>query len=486
MLQSQSKDISIGRRPPEPSDDGLSNWDKNFITDDQSGPFYGDQVKIRNEAPKSAPTQQPLRSGSYSFSQATITLCLALVLLFMILFIIVVICLMNGQSVAGGAGVHKMSWGVFSQAIAIFCAFLIFNSLKDVIHYHIGKYLLQTAMLLLLVKVVVAHSQLFIVRHWPLTLVGTGMVYSYAISFAMIDIFELAEQLSVFTQADFLSRSSLLILAAFGIVGFIVATTGLREGLESCLTDNERCRSCWSCCCCFCFDADTVVGVPSWNEWKKRAGKSEDQIAAVTIGYLLSQGAEHAILLASAEHPSSFNSQAMALVTASFAVLSICVALWTSTGPCKRFSLATLSTCLIATDWCLFHAVQWQYGRGYMGEILGLQPNSFRTSLLVALTTSFISLVVYMMICFYSLAFQASPWSDALLGNFQALAAAMGFALALPWVSCFAVGVPELLQPNSQLPVFVPVAVVVCALVLPIWAVHVLPRTSMGKAVEGQ
>jgi len=407
-------------------------------------------------------------------------LWLALGLASVVLFLIAIIRRAIGHETAS-AGVYKMSWGVFSQAISIFCAYLIFTALKDLVRSPGRTYLLQTTLILLLALVVLAHLQLFTIRRWPLMLVATGMIYCYTISFTIIDIVNLTEHLSTFAQANLMSRLGMLFLLVCGIVFFIAASTGLRELLGKCLSSNSE----WVKICCL-GDTDAMVTCSSWHEWKNRVGKSEDQLSAVAIGYLISQAAEQAILMASPDHGSSFNFQVLALVTTAFAVLSMFVGLWTSMGPSNRFSLGILSTLLLATVWCLFHAAQWQCNGGFIGQSLGLERHSFKTSLLVALTTSLITLTLYMMICGYSLSLHSAPWSDGQLSSFQAFTVAVGFALALPWVSCFTLGILELPSTLLTIDVTVHAAIIVCVLVLPMWGAYVLPQTSITKTVEGK
>lgn len=473
--------VSLIMKPPDPSDKGLVDWDKDFVTDDQSGPFYDeDAEKKPSLVPSTSSTSDPISSSP--LDQFTMFVWIALALACVVLFLIFIIRWTIGQASAS-AGVYKMSWGVFSQAISIFCAYLIFTALKDLVRSPGRTYLLQTTLILLLALVVMAHLQLFVVRRWPLVLVGTGMIYCYTISFAIIDIVDLTAHLSSLSQANLVSRLGMLFLVVCGIVLFGAASTGLREFLGKSLRSNSQ----WTkiCCCCL-IDVDTMVNAASWNEWKNRVGKSEDQLSAVAIGYLISQAAEHAILMASPDHGNSFNFQALALVTLAFAVLSMFVGLWTSTGPSNRFSLGMLSSFLLATVWCLFHVTQWQCNGGFIGQSLGLVPKSFRASLLVALTTSCIALTLYLMICCYSLSLHTAPWSDGELSSFQAFTAAVGFALALPWVSCFTIGILELSSTLLPIVVTVPAAIIVCVLVLPIWGSRVLPQTSIGKTVEGK
>merc|ERR1719443_2220975 len=115
------KDISMVIKPPEPSSKGLSDRDKEYITDDQSGPFYDGEHP--RQAKKVEDLTKPAEESLSSWAAAhgsTLTTLLILALVFMVLLLTVIVCLISARS-AGEAGLHKMSWGVFSQAISIFC-----------------------------------------------------------------------------------------------------------------------------------------------------------------------------------------------------------------------------------------------------------------------------------------------------------------------------------------------------------------------------
>lgn len=476
------KDISLIIKPPEPSSKGLTDWDKNYITDAQSGPFYGPKG-VQEKWAKSGP------QSTIPVDKQLITLGLTMGLTVMVFLVAILLCLMTSR----GAGIQKMSWNMWSHGFSVFYAFLLFVALKDVALYYMtswsgATYTLGSSLTLLLEVVVVIHLLLFTFRSWPLTLLALGSIGLSVISFAAIDLFEIVKRLSMFEKGDFFVSSSMFILAVVAIAVFVALSTSHRELLDWSLRNSERSRAFCQCCCLCCFDPESV-NRPDWNEWKKQASKCEDQLAAITSGYLISQALEWAILRAMPEHSVSFNFHVLLMAIACLVVLSMTFALWTRTGSENqenRFTLTALNICMLAAGWCIFHATEWQYSGGFVATSLSLEPKSFTVTLLVALTISFIALFTFMVICFYSLSYHTAPWDETLLRNFQALVFALGFVLGVAWVSCFITALPGIAAnfPKTDVLPTVPAALIVSILVLPVWGVFVLPRTIIAKTVD--
>lgn len=484
------KDLSLIIRPPDPSDKGLTAYDKEYVTDAQSGLVYNGKkpTELQEKPAADTPLYSNMRLDTpvYSLDRPTATLGLTVGLVLMVFLVIILLSLVTARSV----GLQRMTLTMWSQTFSAFYAFLLFMSLKDLFIYTLlvwkgGPYTLGSSLVLLAEFVVVLQVLLLGFRSWPKTLVALGVIGLYAVSFAAINIFELVMQLKLFTQGDFFVSASMLILGVMAVAVFVGLCTSTRELFDSSL--RSRGPS-WCGCCCHLFDADTVNS-PAWNEWKKQAVRCEDQLAAVTVGFLISQAVEYGILRAMPAHSISFNFHVLLLATASLIVLSICFAILTRSGsdaPPNRFTSVTMNICLMAAAWCLFHATQWQFNQGFLGASLGLKPQSFTASLLVALSLSFIVLLCYVIVCFYSLSNHTAPWEETLVRNFQSLTTTLGFVLGVAWVTCFIASLPAL-EANfakTEVSPTIPAAVIVTALVVPVWGAFVLPRTIIGKTVE--
>lgn len=479
------KDISLIMKPPEPSDTGLATWDKNYITDDQSGPFYdGIEASSRQRA---VPKQQ---APIPKVDKQMITLCLTTGLAAMVFLVALLLVLVSARS----PGILTMSWSVWSQAVAVFYSFLCFMAMKELAVFFLAtldasQYTLGSSLVLLFEFIVLLRVLLFVSRSWPMTLLTIGTLGLYVVGFAAIDVFEMVEHLAIFKKADFFVTASMYILGAAFVVIFVALSTSERELMDWSLKNSENCRAWLRCCCCCFFDPESV-NTPAWNEWKKQGGKCDDQLAAITIGYLISQAVESGILRAVPARSVSFNFHVLLLATAALVGLSICFALLTrssSEGQPNRLASVALNTCLMAAAWCIFHGTEWQYSGGYIGETLGLVPKSFTSSFLVALTLSFIVLFTFVVVCFCSVSYHTSPWSETLLRNFQALVAALGFTLGVSWVTCFIEALPGLAAnfPKTQVSPIVPATLFVSVVVLPAWGLYILPHTIVGKTVEG-
>jgi hypothetical protein len=463
--------------PPVPFDEGLTAWDKNYITDAQSGPFYPDFGKAPFE-PKNS-TDTTITSDPSSTRHAVTAGLGALVALIAILLFIVA---------SGGAAVKTMLFTFWSHAISVFCALVIVVALKDLAAYLFyatyapGSRLLPTIVILLLIMAV-SHSLMFTLRSRPIAQLSVGALGLYGISFAAIEIFEILEHLEYFQRADLVGVVGTFIVSYLIIAIFLMLCTSYRSLVETSCKNSDVCRN--GCCARFCFHwADLEsVNAPSWNEWKKQAVRCDDQVAALTYGYLISQAIEFSILRANPSESITFNWYMLMLAVAVLLMLSLCFGALTRGGSdgaqSSRFNPIMLNTLLTASAWCLFHATQWQFNGGFVNKSLGLVPKSFTASLLIALTMSLIVLFLFLATCLYAWSLLATPWDNTLHRNFQAVVFALGFVLGLAWVTCFLDSLPAFAMdfPKINIPPTLPAAIIVSLGVIVPWALFVVPRT---------
>jgi hypothetical protein len=524
MLHSRS----VVLKPAEPSTKGLTESDLNYITDDQSGPFYGGaqpqetdsegELKKSKERtkniveddwawssqkvaanktplPKESPTEdlapRPTEAPIVSHAptdKTQIVFGIEAALLILVLLLAALACFISSKA----PNTRKMTWTLASQSLCTFLAYLLFICMKDLERYCVERwsedtYGLGSSLFLLLDLVIVVYISLFVIRSWPMTLLAIGAFGQFLLSFAIVDTFEIIEHMNIFLEADTFATIAMFVTAVVSIAVFIGLSTSERELIDFALRHSEKCRAFCKCCCCCCFDAE-AVNRPSWNEWKKTAVKLEDQLAAVTLGYLVSQTAEWGILQLP-EHSGNVNSTMLILVTLILVALTFCIVLLSqqnSQATPSRISTVIVNVCMVTIAWCSFHALEWQFNGGSIGKYFELEPKSYETALLVALTTSAIVLFFYNVLCCYSLEFCASQWNDTLGRNWLAVVFAMGFVMGVSWVVCFVLGIPAMAAhyPESKISPTVPAAILTNLLVLPIWGGVIFPKSVIGKSYE--
>jgi hypothetical protein len=439
MLQSGHAGLSVTlshlQSPSQTSNEShLDPWAKDYVKD-------GDGDANSVAAPLTS--QQLLRITCGSF------------IALLVLLLGVLACMITGT-------LHQsqMTWHILNHAIAAMSALLMFTAIKELLQHFLSlfglKYSIVYSVVLFLVTSLVAYSCLLKreymsyedqeQKHRHMLIVG--LVGMYIASFAAIDTYQILVQSPEYVKSNS-AYAFAFVLAVLAVVALAAIASTLRE-------------------------------VPSY----------EDQFAAATVGYLFCHAVETAIIRSQPDSTAKLDTDVLLLVAVVFALLSLIAAAFSKgdgdTEP-GRISKLLRNVCLMASAWCVLDAISWQVSAGSMGKSFALAPGTATASFLAALILTSVVLIVFVVLCLYSIVSYENPWRDFQISGFRLIVGAMGFIIGKAWadylVNLFVGTGPDIFTPQS-IAVTVGVAVtciVLTALVLSLWISCLLPRSKLPR-----
>jgi len=369
--------------------------------------------------------------------------------------------------------IQRAAWSLLSYSTSIFSAMLIFHvyraavalfwELFDVAYVEEPSAPGRTAVIFhsaqLLIIYAVLHGSLYAFRGWKSTLTAVGTLGAHVLGFSSIDAYGTLQRVAFFSETPGQSFYAVLV-AAGAMLGGSVAHACVRE---------------------------VLVG-SALERWKRQCCVSEREAAGLAVGYLLSQAAKFVItghMPTSAITRQSEGEAWRFLTTAlAFAVLLVLMSAGlrglihagVSAWP-RQLAQALQSILAMSVGWCLL----------YCGESLFWDAASVMASgICLLLAFAGVGILVILLVNL----FEGRCCNFAEKRCLQALVSALGLLLGFAFQACASealvgLGAALALPASAEAPlVRFAGPPLLLLLVLPAWAVYILPRATLAARAK--
>jgi len=367
--------------------------------------------------------------------------------------------------------IQLATWETLSTTISIFCALLIFDSVKDITVQVLGEdaghhhgppdtHTLSVAFIRFGVMLALLHAFLALLHKQKRLVKAMSMVGSQIIAFAATDAFGNLQQVEVFR-----TTAGRALCCAFLVVAILYMRLALGDYLRNRLEDED------------------------WEAIKEHLGEEEEALS-LTAGFLVSHVVRFAICGHMAPlHGSPKGKSNSEVCTLFIVACAMCASTFVSETMLRAIPGAqvhrrrAVSVCqevlTMTMGWCFLACGEWTFWNRTGDEGLG-NGDKMTARMLLALVSSALAFLAIFVIDFAQ---------DYDVPGVQPLIRGFILVMALSWEHAFHQAVKGVaVQFEGKDAVFAKIActVCLCLMVIPAWVWHILPKTKKGNAHHGQ
>jgi len=378
--------------------------------------------------------------------------------------------------------VQHFTWMSLSQTTSIFCAVLVWTTLKMTIEYCFGeqpgdgrvtsKGTEATVMIVFICMFVVVELALSALRHRHSSLHVLGTLGAHTVGFAAVDAFGEIQQTApwrdnpVFSFADAFTTMLVLFVLCF-------VATQVRKHYAIPLESTE--------------DHEVI------ERWEEVSCEFEDEFCGFVVGLLNTSSMIYAVtgylppIQGSPFNRTRQEVQSLGLCAVGIGILLICFIIFThkmreiveNKAVLRAFDV-TESVLAMTFGWCFLFTGRWLFWVSTNDQGVG-DGDIMSARMVQALVFSFFVLAMIFPLDFLA----DNNYIDE--KGMRALMASFGLLLGLSWEGAFDQAIEALGRemqdtPQMQFLTMVSMSVALCIVVLPAWAMYVLPAALDGKA----
>jgi len=473
-----------------PAPEGLDDWEKEFVSDRQGGPYYSDLTVSTTAAPAdeeavtAAPTAAPKvvapPRDAFDVEEDSVSISIASALFGLAATIIASVYVLSVYD----ADKLAVSYGVVSSAMAAFMAALVYSSVKDLSTFLLFEYKDQPMNIQMTMEIgrflfcfLMVEVLLLWFKNSERELKAVVLVGSFLCTYCAINAFEPFQHLYAFADTPFSSGTAVVLEVICMSIVFAILRQ-IRHQIHRRVF----------------FDVGSNVATSNWDQYLKAVEEVECTMLGFSMGFLISRSAEFASLqqMPNGLPPprgtwvSNTGSREVTMMFGGFLFFGACAACYATWAKFeyyqghRKVDRTMQSFLFAASAWCGSTTVYYICSRGTVGQGIG---GDLQWALSSAFVISVLCVMALVFICH-----NAHPHSySEEAGEFVAyniLLQSIGLLIGTAWACCFtraATGAAAAMVAAStgQMGLAAAMCFAFAVLIFMLWVFYVMPNTDV-------